>query len=310
MNQVKRILILGSLASSLMLFGCTTSTPNATPSPSIAPSTSISQTIDDSTTLAIQSVDIEQLKQTNPDLATQLEGLKDLTPDQKKAKFEELKAKYPDDFKNMPQMKKGNFDHGKMPPQQMGRLPFGPPKISDELKAEYPTLEADLQALKGLTPDQMKTKMDELKTKYPDFFKNMPQPPQGQPPFGIPKISDALKAEYPNLEADLQALKDLTPDQMKTKMDELKTKYPDFFKNMPQMPPQMCRPPFDHGKMPFKMGGPPFDPTKISDELKTEYPNLEADLQALKGLTPDQRKTKFAELKTKYPDFFKDKHKK
>ena len=275
--MIKRSIILTFLASSLfMAVGCSPQTQPATQvstQPSVAASLSVMADATQAKTSTVSAKKekrgfnkgcqmSDELKTKYPELVTALESLKGLTPDQMKAKMDELKAKYPDAFKN-----------------------FGPHQggfpLSAELKAKYPELVTALEALKGLTPDQMKVKMDELKAKYPDAFKNF-GPHQG----GFP-LSAELKAKYPELVTALESLKDLTPEQMKAKMVELKAKYPDAFK--------FDKNGFNKG---FNKG------CQLSVELKAKYPELVTALEALKDLTPEQRKTKMDELKAKYPDAF------
>ena len=233
---------------------------------------------------------IADLKTTNPEVAAQLEAIQSLTGEERKTKMDELLAKYPDVLKNF------------APPQRDG----GIDKQIADLKTTNPDLAAQLEALKTLTPEERKTKMDELIAKYPDVLKNF-APPQGGPQGGkgqggMEKQIADLKTTNPDLAAQLEAIQSLTGEERKTKMDELIAKYPDVLKNF--APPQGGDKGQGMGKGHDKGHGP--DIAKLIADLKTTNADLAAQLEALKDLTPEQRKSKMDELIAKYPDVLKN----
>ncbi|RZL33469.1 MAG: hypothetical protein EOP00_32840 [Pedobacter sp.] len=126
----------------------------------------------------------------------QLKSIKSLPADQRKAKMQELKAKYPNAFKNYK-------NHAG------GRL--------DELAKTNPQLANDLKALKDLPKEQRKARMQELRAKYPDAFKNHKKQVNGK--------LQTLAKNNPQLANDLKSLRDLPKDQRRAKIQELKSKY-------------------------------------------------------------------------------------
>lgn len=155
------------------------------------------------------NTDFSTMAVSNPELKKELENLKNLPKEQRQAKLDELKKKYPDDFKNMKPGMGKHFGH-----RGFG---FGPGGNMKNLETTNPDLAKDLKALK----DDMKTKMDALKAKYPDAFKNMK---------GNNNRFAQFTKEHPDLAKDLEALKGLSNEERKAKMEELKKKYPDVFK--------------------------------------------------------------------------------
>ena len=228
-----------------------------------------------------QSKQIEELKTTNPELATQLEALKDLSAEERKTKMDELLAKYPEELKNF------------APPQGQGNgmekgLGGDVAKFIEELKKNNADLAAQLEALKDVSPEERKNKIDALVAQYPEELKNLPKP-QGQGG-DVAKFIEELKKTNAALAAQLEALKDVTPEERKTKIDALVAQYPEELKNLPK---------------PQGQEGQGVDISKQIEELKTTNPEVATQLEALKDLSAEERKTKMDELLAKYPDVLK-----
>lgn len=85
-------------------------------------------------------------EQQKTEIKQQLEQIKKLPKEQRKAKVQELKAKYPDAFKHK--------KHGE-----------GFKKLK-ELAKNNPQLAAELKQIKELPKDQRRAKMKEIKEKY------------------------------------------------------------------------------------------------------------------------------------------------
>ena len=249
---------------------------------------------------------IDELSETNPELATALKSMAALSPEERKAKMDELMTEYPDELKNFapPMRPMGpppdmGMDEDQSNSDEFGNVssttssrrhmrPMGPPpdmnSLLETLKETNPDLAAQLEALQNLTPEERKTKMDELIAKYPDELKNFvpPMRPMGPPPdmenmdgfqgneeeagsvssttsstrrmrpMGPPpeitQMIESLKETNPELAAELEALESLTPEQRKVKMDELLAKYPEEFKNF-ATPMRPMGPPPDMGNI-------------------------------------------------------------
>lgn len=177
----------------------------------------------------------------NPDLSIELNALKDLPVDQRQARLNELKAKYPVDFtamQNMMNNRSGGMmgNRGGMMSNSGGiwggMLNFFGGMMGNKaanlqsLATTNPELAKDLTALKDLPAGQRQTMMAQLKTKYPDFFNK-----QGNCFWG--NRLQELEKNYPEAAKELKALQ----DEYKAKMDALKAKYPDALKAQPKANP-------------------------------------------------------------------------
>jgi len=230
-----------------------------------------------------------------PTIQADLDAIKDLTGDARKTKMDELIVKYPE-LANMQKGQDGEFGKdGKAP--QLGMGGHGMFQLPTELTTKYPTIQADLDAIKDLTGNARKTKMDELIVKYPELKPTAPV---------APALPTELTTKYPTIQADFDALKGLTPEERKTKMDELIVKYPELA-NMQKGP----RGEFGKdgqglgfgkdGKVPeFGMGG--HGMFQLTDELKAKYPTFESELTAIRDSLETERKAKMDELIVKYPE--------
>ncbi|MEK7433347.1 MAG: hypothetical protein AABZ74_09470 [Cyanobacteriota bacterium] len=167
---------------------------------------------------------LDQIRAINPALATELEALQaqNLTPEQMKVKMDEFRTKYPMTGK----VKDANFDKGGHEGNRgkggpIGHEGFGGPGghgggAVQAFATTNTQFKADLDALRA----SEKTNMDALIAKYPDLVAKIAAEKKAH--------LDQIRAINPALATELEALQaqNLTPEQMKVKMDELRVKYP------------------------------------------------------------------------------------
>ncbi|MFN8673363.1 MAG: hypothetical protein U0457_14925 [Candidatus Sericytochromatia bacterium] len=167
---------------------------------------------------------------------------------------------------------------------------FSVESLTPELQAKYPDLKKELDALKDLPKDQKKTKMDELKKKYPELatmkghgkggfgkggFAGHPgKGGFGKGGFGGPGFGMDLAKDNPQLKADMDALRKKQMDEMKALLD----KYPDVKAKMEAKKKEMM------------------------DKLKQSNPELAAELEKLQAqnLSQEEMMKKMKELHDKY----------
>lgn len=103
----------------------------------------------------------------NPELAAALEGLKDLTPEERKIQIEALREEHPDWFPVPP-----------MGPPAGGPVRGGPHKgfFPGPMASPNPELAAALAELKDLSPEERKAKIEALREEHPDWFPVRPAP--------------------------------------------------------------------------------------------------------------------------------------
>ena len=154
----------------------------------------------------------EELKTKYPTLQSELDALKTLTPDQRKTKMDELKTKYPElaTLKGKDGFGKGGHGGPK------GKGGFGGSNVIHDFANSNAQFKADLDALRA----SGKTQMDALIAKYPELKAKIDAEKKAR--------LDQLKAVNPELGAEVEKLEaqNLSPEEMKTKMDELRQKYP------------------------------------------------------------------------------------
>lgn len=152
---------------------------------------------DTATPSADMQARIDQFKAENPELAAALEVLKDLSPEERQAKMQEIKTNYADLF--------AGFNHGGH--MMMGRPGAGhmPGKgFQGQPGAQWGGgMRPDISAFKSLSPEEMKAKGEELKAKFAE--------------------------EHPELAAAFEGFQDLSPEERKAKIEELKASNPELF---------------------------------------------------------------------------------
>ncbi len=146
------------------IYGC--ATPSTAPTQKNKPST----TNIGNGGLSIMSTD-------NPQLKKEIDALKGLSKENKKAKIEELKKKYPNSFKKNG-YKGAQVSEKTKNIQLTGKSDSLKTMYSDALgnklekKKDNLALLKEFQSLKGLSKAAKKTKLEQIKKKYPDAFKN------------------------------------------------------------------------------------------------------------------------------------------
>lgn len=190
----------------------------------------------ESTSSADKASRWQDLKSRHADLASKFEALKNLSPDQRKAKMAEVGKEHPELFAGAHPLP--HFAP-KGPGFAAGQRPAGPPPGFDPAKFKAPSAEQlkAFEALKDLKPEERKAKSDEIRKDHPDWF---PTPPAGAPGFHpgfgprpdgqAPGFDPArFKAPAPEALEALKGLKDLKPEERKAKLDELRKAHPDWF---------------------------------------------------------------------------------
>ena len=246
-----------------------------------------------------------ELQAKYPELQKELEALKTVPKDQKKAKMDSLKTKYPE----LATMKKGKdgkghgFEGGK---GGFGKPGFGGPGFAGhggprfgpgmDFASTNPQLKADLDAL----GKKHKEEMDAIFAKYPDVKAKM-DAKKAEMDAKKKEMDDKFKLANPELAAELEKLKalNLAPADMKAKMDELRKKFPMKFDKTAFKDGKGHG--FEGGKGGFGKpgfgghGGFGFGPGMDSTSTN---PQLKADLEALGKKHMEEMQAIFA----KYPD--------
>lgn len=160
--------------------------------------------------------------------------------------------------------------------------------VTVTLDQQQTEVKQQMEQIKKLPQEQRKQKMEELKNKYPDVFKNKKMK-RGKDDKGNKQGKynhkkgfanlDKLSAKYPQLTNEINQIKQLPKEQQKQRLKELKTKYPDIFKKGQY-----------EGKNNFN---------RLNELAKTNT-QLATELNNIKNLSKDQRRTKMKELYQKY----------
>ena len=189
-----------------------------------------------------------QLKKTHADLAGKFEALKQLSPEERKAKMAAIAKEHPELMARFHANPHFN-GHGPRPEGfwAQGPRPFDPAG----LKEKNPELAKALEALKDSNPEERRAKFEELRKAHPDWFPapgdfELPMGPPGfgpgfgpRPGFAPPGLPEQLKAKHPELAKALEALKDAKPEERRAKFEELRKAHPDWFPAPPAFAPPM-----------------------------------------------------------------------
>jgi hypothetical protein len=153
--------------------------------------------------------------------------------------------------------------------------------INVTLDKQETEVKQQVEQIKQLPKDQRKQKMDDLKTKYPDFFNKHnnfnKKDYKNKENKKLHSNLDELIKKYPQLESEINQIKDLPKNDRREKMKALKEKYPDIFK---------------------KMSG--NNKAIQLHELSKTNTELANELNQLKNLSKKARKSKMKELQDKY----------
>jgi transposase len=200
-----------------------------------------------------------------------------------------VQAQYGYQTQEQPQ---NSYSNNRMMPgfgqQGMPQGEMQPPQEMQELFAKYPELEAQMEALKDLDPEERMAAMQALQEQYPEL-QQMGPGRHGGP--GAPMMGgnpmEELFSQYPELEAQMEALKELDPEERMAAMQALQEQYPEL---------QQMGSGRHGGPGAPMMGGNPME------ELFSQYPELEAQMEALKELAPEERMAAMQALQEQYPE--------
>jgi hypothetical protein len=138
----------------------------------------------------------DNFKSKNPDMAAKMEALKNLTPEERKAKLQALHS----------QGQRPAFAQGQRPAFGPGHAPGQRPDFAADHPPMSAEMAAQMEALKNLTPEERKAKMQE---------------------FGK-KVAEQFKADHPDMAAKMDGFKNMTPEERKAQMDAFQKAHPDM----------------------------------------------------------------------------------
>lgn len=104
-----------------------------------------------------------------------------------------------------------------------GLSALGANAVTVTLDQQKTEVKQQMEQIKKLPKEQRKQKIDDLKNRYPEVFKNK-RMGKGHKRF------EQFAAKYPQLANEINQIKQLPKEQRKERMKELKAKYPDVFK--------------------------------------------------------------------------------
>lgn len=245
----------------------TKTTTDATNTDSTTDSNGDSSSDTSSSTATLQSR-WEQFKAENPELATQLEALKDLTPAELKAKIQELRQSNPELFTGLHQSSAcgcpGHMGPGGQPGQ--GRPGFGRPGMTTMPQMAPPMAppmpsgqfaRGSFQQGPMMAPPNsviiINTGGAPAPAMRPGMNATMARPGfqpgfqagrsgQGQWKQGPWQQGDAatqtdhFAEQHPELAAALAEMKDLSPEERRSKIEALRKDHPEYFEGLPTPP--------------------------------------------------------------------------
>jgi len=171
---------------------------------------------------------LEKFKAENPELFAQLEALKDLSPEDRKAKLQELKENNPELLSRFQGPHHGNMTHHGFGPKPG---PHFSPRFEQGFQGRPPAFawtqgqRPDFSELKDLSPEERTAKIEALKAEQKAGWEAKQTEAKAQ-----------FAEAHPELAAALEGLKDLTPEERKAKMLELKTNSPELFEGFKKKP--------------------------------------------------------------------------
>jgi ribosomal protein L29 len=164
---------------------------------------------------------MQQLFESNPELQTKMESLRDLSHEERRTAMQELEQQYPELAEMRPQHGQG----------RRGGPGGGMNQQMQQLFENNPELQTKMESLRGLSHEERRTAMQELEQQYPELAEMRPQHGQGRrggPGGGMNQQMQQLFENNPELQTKMDELRNLSREDRRSAMQSLKQEYPEL----------------------------------------------------------------------------------